>query len=79
MVTTKIYNVEVVWCYIFIVCKLKARVQVTLAFLLFYGVGYEVMRFCSDDERWSGVVMQVQLVVVVVKFQGINEDALVIN
>ena len=79
MVTTKIYDAEVVQCCIFVVCKLKARVIYTLAFLLFYGVGYEVMGFCSDDERWSGVVMQVQLVVVVVKFQGINEDALVIN
>ena len=57
MVTTKIYNVEVVWCCIFVVCKLKARVIYTLAFLLFYGVGYEIMGFCSDDERWSGVVM----------------------
>lgn len=57
MITTKIYDAEVVWCCIFVVCKLKARVIYTLAFLLFYGVGYEVMRFCSDDERWSGVVM----------------------
>lgn len=57
MVTTEIYNVEVVWYCIFVVCKLKARVIYTLAFLLFYGIGYEVMGFCSDDERWSGVVM----------------------
>lgn len=57
MVITKIYSVEVVWCCIFVVCKLKARAIYTLAFLLFYGVGYEVMGFCSDDERWSGVVV----------------------
>lgn len=57
MVITKIYSVEVVWCCIFVVCKLKARAIYTLAFLLFYGVGYEVMGFCSDDERWSRIVV----------------------